>query len=671
MKPTLITVDLETYYDKDYSLSKLTTEEYVNDPRFEIIGMGIKINDMPAAWISYPDQRIYGEVLRRFAAHGFICHNTRFDGAIIEWKMGVRPAIWFDTMGMARPKHNASCGVSLAKLATQYGIGEKGTEVVTAMGKRRADFTEAELAQYGEYCKNDVELTHKLFKILSRGYPLSELRLIDQTLRMYLRPRLMLDPEMIDKEITLEAIRRQTLMDKLGGVTEKQLQSGAQFAALLEELGVQVPMKPSPKNPDKLIYAFAKSDADFVELLESDNEDVALLCEARLGIKSTQRMTRAARFNGIYHRMEGYLPIPLGYYNAHTGRYGGEDKINLQNLQRVNRKDENSGLLRKAIIAPEGEILVVADLSQIEARLLAWQAGQQDKVEAFAQKRDVYSEQASAIYGRKVDRKKNEDDFVPGFIGKATVLGCGFGLGAPKFSGMIYVGMLGEAGIQFDQNFADTLQVDVESFKYRVRNSADMSERFLAKYPTKLTEDEWLTHCAVGQKIITVFRESNPQIVGYWKVAQYALSMMLEGERFEFGGPKNNLLYTEKNAIVLPNGMSLMYHGLERDDEGSFSFLRRKEGRIQRVRTYGGSIVENITQALARIVVTDNMAACERLGLPTVLQVHDEIISITREDNGDNALKQMINVMRTPPAWAEGLPLDAEGGTGYRYGDAK
>jgi DNA polymerase len=667
----IVVVDLETYYDKEYSLSKMTTEEYVNDERFQIIGMSIKIGNMPALWASYPTLQQYANVLMKLKDCAFVAHNALFDGAIIEWKLGVHPLFWFDTLSMARPKHNSNAGGSLAKLAVHYQIGEKGNEVVQAMGKRREDFIQEDLDLYGEYCKNDVELTYKLFKELSQGYPTSELKLIDQTLRMYLRPQLMLDIAMIDKEIGLEVIRRDNLMAKLGDVTAKDLGSGVKFAALLEKLGVDVPMKPSPKDPDKLIYAFAKSDADFMELLESDNEEIAALCEARLGVKSTQRMTRANRFKGIYYRMEGYLPIPLGYYNAHTGRYGGLEKINLQNLQRTSRKDENAGLLRKAIIAPEGKKLAVADLSQIEARLLAWQAGQQDKVEAFRQKRDVYSEQASAIYGRKVDRKKNEEDFVPGFIGKATVLGCGFGLGAPKFSGMIYVGMLGEAGIQFDQDFADTLQVDVEAFKYRVHNNADMTERYLSKYPTKLTEDEWLTHCAVGTKIITVFRESNPQIVAYWKVEQYALAMMLEGERFEFGGPNNNLLFTEKNAIVLPNGMRLLYHGLERDDEGSFSFLRRKEGRIQRVRTYGGSIVENITQALARIVVTDNMAACERLGLPTVLQVHDEIVTLTDEDYAEIALEKMINVMRVPPVWAPGLPLDAEGGTGYRYGDAK
>lgn len=670
MSANLITIDIETYYDKEYSLSKLTTEQYINDARFEIIGMSVKINNMPAAWVSYSTLDEYATMLKQFEGNAFCAHNTLFDGAICEWRLGIRPKFWFDTLSMARPKHNANVGCSLKKLADFYQIGEKGTEVILACGKRRADFSRQELRQYGEYCKNDTELCHKLLNILGVGFPMSELKLIDQTLRMYLRPRLMLDIVTIEKELGLEVVRRASLMDRLGGVTEKQLQSSAQFAALLEELGVEPPTKLSPKT-GKLGWAFAKSDADFVALLDSENQDVALLCEARLGIKSTQRQTRAERFKGIYHRMDGYLPVPLGYYMAHPGRFGGIDKINLQNLQRTKKNDPNAGLLRQAIVAPEGEIIAVADLSQIEARLLVWQAGQNDKVYAFKQKRDVYSEQASVIYGRKVDRKNNPDDFIPGFIGKSTILGCGYGLGAPKFSGMIYVGMLGEAGIKFDQEFADALSVDTESFMYRVRHNEQMSERYLEKHPARLSEDEWLCHCAVGAKIIESFRQSNAQIVAYWKTAGYALAMMLAGEHFEFGGPNNNLLYTEKNAIVLPNGMRLLYTGLERDDEGSFSFLRRKEGRIQRVRTYGGSVVENCTQALARIVVTDNMASCAKIGLPTVLQVHDEIVTVVKEELGKASLDKMINIMRIPPAWAEGLPLDAEGGIGYRYGSAK
>ena len=151
---------------------------------------------------------------------------------------------------------------------------------------------------------------------------------------------------------------------------------------------------------------------------------VVAAVEARLGCKSTQRETRAQRFLGIHDRNNGVLPVPLAYYSAHTGRYGGDEKINMQNLQRTDKKDKSKGLLRQSIKAPPGHALVVADLSQIEARLLVYQANQTDKVEAFAQKRDVYSEQASVIYGREVNRKKNPDDFEAGFVGKATILGC-------------------------------------------------------------------------------------------------------------------------------------------------------------------------------------------------------------------------------------------------------
>jgi DNA polymerase len=367
----------------------------------------------------------------------------------------------------------------------------------------------------------------------------------------------------------------------------------------------------------------------------------------------------------------GVLPVPLGYYNAHTGRYGGEEKINLQNLQRSKRSDPDSGLLRKAIMAPDGCALVIADFSQIEARLLAWLAQQRDKVRAFADERDVYSEQASVLYGRKIDRKANPDDFVPGFIGKAVVLGAGYGLGYLKFAKMIYVGMLGEKGILFDMTYVDALGVDPSRWRVRKELREEEWGRIIAAQPLSLTEDEWITHCAVAEKIIWVFRDTNPKIKDLWDTCTQALNAMLNGEAFKFGGPTRDLLFTERNAIVLPNGMKLRYEGLEKDKNGQFSFLRKKEGRIQRVKTYGGSVTENAIQALARIPTMDLMLKADAVGMDVVLQSHDEVGVVVPEDDAQLSLDWLMMKMRKAPKWAPGLPLNAEGGIGKRYGDIK
>ena len=347
------------------------------------------------------------------------------------------------------------------------------------------------------------------------------------------------------------------------------------------------------------------------------------------------------------------------------------EKVNLQNLQRTSKKDPDVGLLRKAIMAPPGNRLVVTDYAQIEARMLVWMARQMDKVKAFAEGRDVYSEQASVIYGRKVDRRANPDDFVPGFIGKAVVLGAGYGLGYLKFARMIYVGMLGEKGILFDDSYVDALGVDPSTWRARKELREEEWERILAAQPLSLTLDEWLKHCSVADKIIRVFRESNPKIIDFWSTCNSAIEAMFEGEEFAFGGPTGALLTTARHAINLPNGMQIRYEGLERDKKGQYSFLRRKEGRIQRVKVYGGAVTENVDQALSRIPTTNLMLKADALGMDVVLQSHDEVGVVVPEDDAEAAFDWMIGTMRKVPKWATGLPLNAEGGIGVRYGDIK
>lgn len=664
-------LDFETYYDKEYSLSKMTYEEYINDPRYETIGVSITEfvageNPPPAVWYPQPEveERLNETDWSRTA---LLAHNTVFDGSILHWRYGHKPKFYLDTISMARPFHSVSPGLSLAKLVKHYGLGEKGTEVVNALGLRFAKFPAYQLAAYGGYCCNDTDLTTKLFYKLLELLPPSELEVIDQTLRMYIEPILCLDRELVERELELEKARIDALMEKTDA-DASVFRSDQKFAELLESLGVEPPRKLNSKG--KSIFAFAKTDADFIALKDHDDPVIVAAVEARLGARSTLKQTRAARFLGIHDRCDGKLPVALGYYNAHTGRYGAFDKQNLQNLNRVKKKDPNSGLLRRAITAPPGHQVVVADLSQIEARLLVWQANQLDKVEAFAQKRDVYSEQASVIYGRHVDRRANPEDFTPGFVGKCVTLGCGYGLGYPKFSKMIYVGMLGEKGVTFDGEYVDALGVDIHGFATRLR--ADRREQLEELRPVAMDEADWLQHCAVGSKIISVYRADNDRVVAYWDIASQALVAMLEGREMSFGGPNGDLLVTQKDAILLPNGMQLRYEGLEYDQkENEFSFMRRKTGRVMRVKVYGGAVVENVTQALARIVITDVMRLAKKHGLRTALQVHDELVLAAPDRAAEVATEALLAWMSDPPAWAKTLPLAAEGSFSFRYGDAK
>lgn len=399
----IITIDFETYYDKEFSLSKMTTEQYIRDPRFELIGVGVKINHYPTDWYSGEN---FGGFLKGldWKSSASLSHNTMFDGAIMGWRLGIKPKLWLDTLSMARPLHAMEVSLSLKALCNYYGLGAKGDEVVNALGKRKAAFSGPELARYGDYCINDVELTYKLFKKLVKRISPEELKVIDATLRMYIEPKIELDATLLQAHLDDVIEKKNQLLYKLdsAGIGKAELMSNQQLANLLIKLGVEPPTKVS-KTTGCDTYAFSKSDKEFLELQNHPSPLVQAIVSARLGVKSTLEETRTQALLGVAER--GRLPIALNYYGAHTGRFSGGEKLNLQNLPR-------KGMLRKAMRAPKGHVVVTCDSSQIEARTLAWLAGQNDLVDAFKAKRDVYSEFASELYDRRITKEDKEERFV-------------------------------------------------------------------------------------------------------------------------------------------------------------------------------------------------------------------------------------------------------------------
>jgi DNA polymerase I-like protein with 3'-5' exonuclease and polymerase domains len=406
----LITIDFETYYDQTYSLSKMTTEEYIRHSFFEVIGVAVKVNDEPTKWYSGEMSDI-GLWLRGFDWENsmVIAHNAVFDMSILHWHFHMKPKAIVDTLSMARAVHGSKISNALSSLAQYYELGEKGTEVIKALSIRRDMFTEAMLAAYGEYCKNDVELTYKLFHKLMPSFNFTEMKLIDLTVRMFTEPELVLDTPALSNYLVTLQIAKAELLTKVG-MDRSELMSNPKLALVLESLGVTPPTKISPIT-GKTAPAFSKTDKEFTALLEHEDPTVQAVVAARLGVKSTQEETRTQRLIDIGHR--GLMPVPLRYYAAHTGRWGGDDKVNLQNLKR-------GSLIRNTMLAPPGYVIIDADSSQIEARVLAWLAGQDDLVQAFANGEDVYKLTASKIY------KTEPQNVIPSerFVGKTTVLGC-------------------------------------------------------------------------------------------------------------------------------------------------------------------------------------------------------------------------------------------------------
>lgn len=526
----LITIDFETRYDREYSLSKMTTEEYIRDERFETIGVGIKVNAEDAEWFSGSHDETKSHLLTYDWSDAIaVAHNAVFDAGILSWRFGIRPYMWVDTLSLARAIDGLEVSGSLKACAERYKLGAKGDEVVNALGKRREDFTPEDLYRYGIYCRNDCDLTWELLRVYLAKTSPTELRVVDLTIRMFSEPVLELDLPLLEQHLGEVRERKYELLQACEADPET-LNSNPKFAELLRTLGVEPPTKTS-LTTGKETFAFAKTDEGLKELLDHENELVQAVVAARLGTKSTLEETRTERFIEIAKR--GSLPVPLRYFAAHTGRWGGADKLNLQNLPR-------KGKLKQAIIAPAGHVIIDCDSSQIEARVLAWVAGQHDLVRAFADREDVYKIMASKIYRKPVDEISDRERFV----GKTTILGCGYGMGGSKFRAQL-----------------KTFGVELE-----------------------------LEEC---KSIITTYRDSYPSIPALWKQAWNCLNAVLEGRTSPFG-VQPQAVYVGQGGFRLPSGYVLGYADLQKSQDqqigdsgwwqGQFSYQTRNG----RVKIYGG-----------------------------------------------------------------------------------
>lgn len=570
------------------SLKKLTTTEYVLHDDFFVFGVGIKIEDGPTTWFSHD------EVDDAFHSidwdhTNLIAHNCRFEAAILAWKYHVHPAFLSDTMSMAKgQKHYASA--SLANVACRTFPDDpsmrKGDELVLCEGMDFLD-QKTELA-IANYCVQDVELCKAIYDKQILDYPVKELALIDLTIRMFAEPQLGLKKDILESVLQEEIEKKEKVLKELD-VTSTQLASNQQFAALLESKGVTVPVKKSPRT-GKQTFAFSKNDLGFQKLME---DPVAKpWVEGRMTVKSTQNQTRAERFLRIAELKNNKLPVPLNYYGAHTGRFSGADKVNIQNLPR-------DGQLRQALVSPTDGWLVSVDASQIECRMLAWLAGEQDLLDQFRNKVDVYKAFASTIYNIPAD----QIDLTQRFVGKTAILGLGYGMGAVKFRAMLETGATG---------------------------------------PKVLISDN------EAVSIVQKYRSQFPWITTFWNFCNNKIDHM---QRDAWQGESwKGVIQFKPWSIELPNGMALNY------DPKEFS----------QDTTFGGKITENIVQALSRIVLSDHMLQIDST-YPVAFTVHDEITVNANTNNPDNVLNEMIETFRTPPAWCQDIPLDAEGSYDRHY----
>jgi len=653
-----VVLDFESSWGRAVKLgfSCQTNEEYVRDPRFKAWGLSWK-------WLGSPDKPVWvthNDLPEFFASIDWsitavIAQNAQFDVSIMAWHYNSHPAFIIDTLSMGRALRGVEVGNSLAKLAQAFGLPEKGKglspseNIVDVLPQD----VEKELA---DYCVHDTWLCEQIFFHLGGfDYPKSELQLIDMTLKMYTRPLLRLDQEMLVKALTEEGQTREALLQKLG-IEETSLASNPKFAAILKELGVPAPTKVS-KTTGKQTLALAKNDALFQALLNGEREDVALLCEARLRVKSTTERTRAQRFLDISRR--GALPVPLAYYGALSGRWTASkgSAINMQNLKR-------GSFLRKAIMAPEGYELVVGDLSQIEPRVLAWLADYEDMLDIFRAGGDPYAAFGAQMFNIPGLTKDSHPDLRQS--AKSALLGCGYGLGWASFAAQLLVGFLGAPPQRYDKSFAKKLGVTTEYVEKFL--SWDENVKKMMDIPHTCTDDELLVHCVAAKKIIDIYRSTAHPVVTFWDMCGNLLeSALYGGKEFVY-----KCITFRKEEIVLPNGMTVRYANLRREkdkDTGQTNWVYGEEG-VKPTKLYAGKITNNIVQGTARIVMTDGMRRVAKR-YPIAGTVHDELIAVVPAQEAKQGLDWVLEQMTLEPKYMPSIPLDADGGHHVRYGLAK
>lgn len=715
---TPITIDFETYYtDKangEYSLTWMTAEEYIRDPRFEMIGFSLKFGDGPSEWFSGDAQyllRVLHEV--DWSKAMAIGHNmSEFDSLIMTERCGLRPRAFACTLQMARALHAGKQAKSLAELCKLYGLQAKGDEVVRAVNKRRLDFSPRELQEYGIYCgntknfphrKGDVDLTWELFRIMAPQLPQQELRLASLSTRMFAEPRLELDNQLLVALGEDLRAKKQTLLEKVADIlsvppgdiaarvaqAQTLLRKDAVLAGVLrDQYDVEPPIKLSPKRKDEngnplVVYAFAKTDEGMTELLnfedESDPqgaEDIQALAAGRIGVKSTLAESRVARFTGISQR--GRLPVPLAYGKTHTHRLAGSQKLNLQNLsgtKRLNLKTpENTLIVTPAGIdrlhktrAIEVDGKKVQQLMDKSGRV--WDfgdchiAGLRDCIRAPAGKRLVVAD-SSQIELRVCHLLAGQMDTVAELRAKIDVYS--------SFASTLYSRPVTKADHKERQHGkVGMLQLQYQSGASSFRNAARIMGGI------RLTPDE-------AQATVDTYRARFTEVRKLWWNCQKAIAKLAAGGSGGYIDQWGLCRIDDGRISMSDNGQPpLVYENLR---QGMLEGFNGGEPELQWVyddkelrrmkKIYGGSITENLCQWLARRVVFEQMLECEARwgatpGNGVVLTVHDEIGLIVDEDDAEDCLEFCLDVMSQPPKWWPELPVAAEGGIGVRYGDAK
>lgn len=664
---TMLVLDFETYFNTEYSLRKMSTIEYVTDRRFEMLGLAEHWSnkDQPKFYRG-PDmvETILGCYKKHYGGSDLsgitvVCQNARFDGTILSRLYGINPKYMVDLMGLAN-HWNARAHNGLGKLAAREGLPAKGDTLQfkdmsgrvryappkgrkKIKGVRRGPVavppaSEEMWHKMEAYANQDavleLELTKRYLPRISN--PHIELPAMAHTLNLFFTPSYAVDYELgaelvdkMDKQIDIAMAAVNSTRQEISG--ENSFESLMQEA--LEAAGDDLMVytkKAKTKKGDKL--AIAKKDPELELLINHPDKRVRELMAAKIALASwPNHIKRVRSIMSQCKASGGRLPVPINYHGAHTGRFSGGEKINLQNLG--SRGHELVNRVREMLLAPPGYELVIVDLSAIESRVGAWIAGQTDKLIKFRYGVEIYCDFASKVLKRPIIKAHDGMDpethadmkWARNSVGKIGDLACTYG-----------------GGVNAVGNFAPDL-------------------------------DE-----ALKQDIVDVYRANHPKIKKFWYgIQSHFINTAKHGRCSEYR--KLFQFYRRPGCdvvIQLPNGRELHYHEVVvKKAKGDWNeSIRVKNHKATDPKkkwsyTWGGSLMENVDQAISRDILWEAVPRIENhKWIRIIHHVHDELIALVKKGRGKEALPIMIDEMTRTPTWAAGLPLAAEGLVTDRYG---
>jgi DNA polymerase len=621
MRPVVL--DFETFYSDDYTLSKMSTESYIRDSRFEAHGAAIKWSpDTLAKWYNERELRY---ILKNedWSDTFLIAWHAQFDGLILTHHYDVHPKMWGCPMSMARMIYGSSQSVSLDNIRKLNTMPAKSTPYNLFKGLHWNEMTPDVQDQVARGAEDEVESIWKLFLQFAKGFPQEEFEVIDTVIRMFVDPVLQADMPMLAKLWTDERDAKIRRRSALGLVDDKELSSAAKFTTLLEAEGIEVETKPGKKGP---IPCFAKNDEFMQDLLEHPNERIRTLAEARIGAKSTLLQTRAETLGWMGKR--GPLCVYLRHAGAGTLRPSGGDGANWLNFKR-------GSTIRHAIMAPDGYLLAPVDSSQIEFRVGAYLAGQTDVLDQLRRGEDPYVDIASEFYQEKIykpakdDPRRLEMEQKRG-AGKQAKLMCQYGAAGGQFRKTAKAGLYGPP-----------IDMSIEDANRFVKLYRDMSPAMCAKN------------------------------IGYWAQAERMIARLGGGPPIEWGP-----LTVKDHKIFLPSGQYMVYDSLEYHrpdgDEEVKDFERDGYWRVKVKhgwkKMWGAKLTQNICEMVSRVIVTQAMIRIKHMGFRTLNHPYDELLLLIPDDSkAEENLQACMAEMKRTPDWLPGIPLDCEAGLGKRY----